>query len=74
MMADAIEARSRSLTELTPQSISNMVDDMIALQMREGQLADTPLSFKDLEDIRAVFKQKLMEINHHRIHYPTVVE
>ncbi len=74
MMADAIEARSRSLTELTPQSISNMVDDMIALQMREGQLADTPLSFKDLEDIRAVFKQKLMEINHHRILYPTVVE
>ncbi len=72
MMADAIEARSRSLTDITPQSISDMVDDMIDMQMRDGQLAQTPLSFKDLEDVRAVFKQKLLEINHHRITYPTV--
>jgi putative nucleotidyltransferase with HDIG domain len=72
MMADAIEARSRSLKEMTPQSISNMVDDMIDMQMRDGQLSQTPLSFKDLEDVRAVFKQKLIEINHHRITYPTV--
>ena len=72
MMADAIEARSRSLKELTPQSISDMVDDMINLQMQDGQLAQTPLSFKDLEDVRVVFKQKLLEINHHRIVYPTV--
>lgn len=74
MMADAIEARSRSLKEMTPQSISDMVDDMIDMQMRDGQLAQTPLSFKDLEDVRAVFKQKLLEINHHRITYPTVEE
>ena len=72
MMADAIEARSRSLKEMTPQSISDMVDDMIDLQMRDGQLSQTPLSFKDLEDVRAVFKQKLVEINHHRVVYPTV--
>ena len=72
MMADAIEARSRSLKEMTPQSISDMVDDMIDMQMRDGQLAQTPLSFKDLEDVRAVFKQKLVEINHHRITYPAV--
>jgi putative nucleotidyltransferase with HDIG domain len=74
MMADAIEARSRSLKEMTPQAISDMVDDMINLQMQDGQLAETPLSFKDLEDMRAVFKQKLLEINHHRIVYPTVEE
>ena len=72
MMADAIEARSRSLKEMTPQSISDMVDDMINMQMQDGQLAETPLSFKDLEDVRAVFKQKLLEINHHRITYPAV--
>jgi putative nucleotidyltransferase with HDIG domain len=74
MMADAIEARSRSLKEMTPQTISDMVDDMIDIQMRDGQLAETPLSFKDLEDIREVFKKKLLEINHHRIVYPTVEE
>lgn len=72
MMADAIEARSRSLTEFTEQSVSEMVDSMIDLQVSEGQFADTPLSFKDLEDIRLVFKQKILAMNHHRIAYPDI--
>ena len=74
MMADAIEARSRSLDELTEQSIAQMVDQMIDTQVADGQFAETALSFKDLEDIRAVFKQKLVEMNHHRITYPTIEE
>ena len=74
MMADAIEARSRSLNELTEQSIAEMVDQMIDAQVADGQFSETVLSFKDLEDIRAVFKQKLIEINHHRIMYPTIEE
>lgn len=74
MMADAIEARSRSLAELTEQSIAAMVDQMIDMQVADGQFSETVLSFKDLEDIRAVFKQKLIEINHHRIVYPTIEE
>ena len=74
MMADAIEARSRSLSELTEQSISEMVDQMIDAQVADGQFSETVLSFKDLEDIRAIFKQKLIEINHHRIVYPTIEE
>ena len=74
MMADAIEARSRSLNELTEQSISQMVDQMIDLQVADGQFSETVLSFKDLEDIRVVFKQKLIEMNHHRITYPTIEE
>ncbi len=74
MMADAIEARSRSLNELTEQSISDMVDQMIDMQVADGQFSETVLSFKDLEEIRAVFKQKLIEINHHRIVYPTIEE
>ena len=74
MMADAIEARSRTLNELTEQSIATMVDQMIDSQVADGQFAETNLSFKDLEDIRAVFKQKLIEMNHHRIIYPTIEE
>ena len=74
MMADAIEARSRSLSEMTEQTISDMVDQMIDMQVADGQFSETVLSFKDLEDIRAVFKQKLIEINHHRIVYPTIEE
>lgn len=74
MMADAIEARSRSLNELTEQTITEMVDQMIDSQVADGQFAETALSFKDLEDIRVVFKQKLIEINHHRMVYPTIEE
>ena len=74
MMADAIEARSRTLNELTEQSIALMVDQMIDAQVADGQFAETKLSFKDLEDIRVIFKQKLIEINHHRIVYPTIEE
>lgn len=74
MMADAIEARSRTLNELTEQSISTMVDQMIDAQVADGQFAETKLSFKDLEDIRVIFKQKLIEINHHRITYPTITQ
>lgn len=74
MMADAIEARSRTLNQLTEDSISAMVDQMIDTQVADGQFAETKLSFKDLEDIRIVFKQKLIEINHHRITYPTITQ
>ena len=74
MMADAIEARSRTLNELTEDSISTMVDQMIDAQVADGQFAETKLSFKDLEDIRIVFKQKLIEMNHHRITYPTITQ
>ena len=72
MMADAIEARSRSLTEFSEKSVSDMVDNMIDLQVSAGQFSDTPLSFKDLEDIRAVFKEKILAMNHHRIAYPDI--
>lgn len=70
MMADAVEARSRSLEEYTEQSIDQMVEQMINAQMNDGQFKDTPLTFKDVEDIKAVFKEKLTNIYHHRIAYP----
>lgn len=70
MMADAVEARSRSLSVYTDESISDMVEQMINCQIADGQLKDTPLSFKDVEDIKAVFKEKLTNIYHHRITYP----
>lgn len=72
MMADAIEARSRSLKEYTESSVYAMVDDMIEQQIQEGQFSETPLSFKDVEDIRQVFKERLLAINHHRIKYPSI--
>lgn len=72
MMADAIEARSRSLSEFTEASITAAVNQMIDAQIADGQYAETPLSFKDVEDIRRVFVSRLVAMNHHRISYPTL--
>ena len=72
MMADAVEARTRSLSTFTEESISAAVDQMIDQQVADGQFSETPLSFKDVEDIRCVFKNRLISINHHRITYPTI--
>lgn len=72
MMADAIEARSRSLNEFTEASIAEAVNQMIDAQIADGQFAETPLSFKDVEDIRRVFTARLVAMNHHRISYPTL--
>ena len=72
MMADAIEARSRSLEDFSEASIAKAVNQMIDAQIADGQFAETPLSFKDVEDIRRVFTSRLTAMNHHRISYPTL--
>ena len=72
MMADAVEARSRSLTDYSEESISKAVNQMIDSQIADGQFAETPISFKDVETIRRVFVARLTAINHHRISYPTL--
>lgn len=72
MMADAIEARSRSIEDFSEESIAEVVDLMIDAQIADGQFSETPLSFKDVEDIRRVFKARITAMNHHRISYPTL--
>ena len=72
MMADAIEARSRSLTDYSEASIAEAVNQMIDSQIADNQFAETKLSFKDVEDIRRVFTSRLTAMNHHRISYPTL--
>ena len=70
MMADAVEARSRSLTDITEESIADMVDKMISQQIADGELSETPISLKDVEDIKQVFTESLCSMYHHRIAYP----
>ena len=72
MMADAIEARSRSLNDFSKESITMAVNQMIDAQIADGQFSETPLSFKDVESIRRVFVARLTAMNHHRISYPTL--
>lgn len=70
MMADAVEAASRSLKEYTPQSISDLVDRIIEGQMKEGMYRNAPLSFADIEKIKDTFKKRLSTIYHTRVAYP----
>jgi len=70
MMADAVEASSRSLEKYTSESISELVEKIIYLQEQDGQYSDVPLTFKDISDIKEVFKKRLSNIYHLRIAYP----
>lgn len=72
MMADAVEAASRSLKEYNRDTISQLVNRIIDAQIAEGLLRDTPLSFRDVETIKETFIEKLMTIYHTRIAYPTL--
>ena len=70
MMADAVEAASRSLPEYTEESISNLVDKIIDSQMEDGYFKECPITFKDIATVKAVFKEKLKIMYHTRISYP----
>ena len=70
MMADAVEAASRSLPEYTEESIAALVDKIIDIQIREGALQESELSFHDIGIIKGVFKDYLGNVYHTRITYP----
>jgi putative nucleotidyltransferase with HDIG domain len=70
MMADAVEAASRSLTEYTEESIGQLVDKIIDSQVDEGYFKECPITFKDIAVVKSVFKEKLKIIYHTRVKYP----
>lgn len=70
MMADAVEAASRSLSEYTEESISNLVDKIIDTQVSDEFFKECPITFLDIATAKAVFKEKLKIIYHTRISYP----
>lgn len=70
MMADAVEASSRSLANYSEENISELVERIIYIQEQDGQFAETPLTFKDVSDIKKVFIKRLSNIYHARIAYP----
>ncbi len=70
MMADAVEAASRSLSEYTEESIGGLVDKIIDSQVADGFFKECPITFKDIAQVKALFKEKLKTIYHTRITYP----
>jgi putative nucleotidyltransferase with HDIG domain len=70
MMADAVEAASRSLKEHTAESVTNLVNKIIDGQIADGLHNDSPLSFKDIAIIKDTFIKRLKTMYHARIAYP----
>jgi putative nucleotidyltransferase with HDIG domain len=70
MMADAVEAASRTLSNYSEEKISELVERIIYIQEQDGQFSETPLTFKDISDIKSVFIKRLSNIYHARIAYP----
>jgi cyclic-di-AMP phosphodiesterase PgpH len=70
MLADALEAASRTLENPTPSRIQRLVQELINKIFSEGQLDNCELTLKDLHNIARSFKKILTGIHHHRIEYP----
>jgi hypothetical protein len=72
MMADSIEAASRSLKAPNERDVSDLVEKIVDNQMENRQFRNSPLTFKDISTIKKITKKKLLSIYHIRIEYPAV--
>ena len=70
MMADSVEAASKSLKDPTFLMISEFVDKIVAGQMQANQFLNANITFKEIEAVKKILKQKLTNIYHLRVEYP----
>jgi putative nucleotidyltransferase with HDIG domain len=70
MMADSVEAASRSLKQINDQTLDKLVESIIHAQMMEEQFNDASITFRDITTIKEVFRKRLKTIYHARIAYP----
>ena len=70
MMADSVEAASRSLTDYTEQSIRELVNKIIDGQVADGFFRECPITFRDIQYAKTVLIEKLKTIYHTRVSYP----
>lgn len=70
MMADTVEAASRSLPDYTEKTIRELVNKLIDAQVAEGYFKDSPITFRDIAYAKTVLIEKLKTIHHTRLSYP----
>jgi putative nucleotidyltransferase with HDIG domain len=70
MMADSVEASSRSLHKHDADTINKLVEDIIENQITQHQFINCDITFKDISSIKKIFKKMLMSIYHVRVEYP----
>ncbi len=72
LMADAVEAASRSLKDYSAQSISDLVENIIGKRLSDSQLADADISIREISIVKRMFKSRLEQVYHERIAYPEI--
>ena len=72
MLADTIEAAVRSMKDPTPKSIDQFIVRLVRGKLEDGQLSDSPLSLRDIDEICEAFSDILKGVYHERIEYPIV--
>lgn len=72
MMADAVEAALRSLSQYTEESIRTLVNKIIDSQLNDGYFKFAPITFRDIQMVKEVFVEKLKTVYHSRIAYPEI--
>ncbi len=72
MMADAVEAASRSMAEISEENLRKLVDNIVDQQVNEGFFRDCPITFRDVAVAKDVLVANLKTIYHTRISYPTL--
>lgn len=70
MMADSVEAASRSLKKYDMETIDSLVDRIIDGQIEQNQFVNADITFKDINILKKIFKKKLMNVYHVRVEYP----
>lgn len=73
MMADSVEAASRSLKEYTEETISELVNRIVDEQVQSGSFVSCPITFHDIAIAKQVMIERLKTIYHTRISYPSLV-
>ena len=70
MVADSVEATTRTLSEPTAARIETVVSEIIQRKLEDGQFDHAPITFADLSAVREAFVRRLTAIYHSRIRYP----
>ena len=70
MMADSVEAASKSLKEPTSAKINEFVESIVDMHMEQGQFDNANITFKEIGQIKKVLKKKLTNMYHLRVAYP----
>ena len=70
LLADCVEAASRAMKQPNYNKLNTLINNMVDMRIKEGQLNNTPLTFRDINSIKNAFLTNLVGIHHGRVEYP----